>query len=114
MPPLDRVHLRLADALRQLPGPTAARSVELFRHGTLLVKLYAPSGHDPQTPHSRDEIYVVAHGNGIFYDGNARRPFAVGDLLFAPAGSEHRFEDFTEDFAVWVMCYGPEGGEPAT
>jgi hypothetical protein len=24
---------------------------------------------------------------------------------------EHRFEDFTEDFATWVVFYGPEGGE---
>jgi len=23
----------------------------------------------------------------------------------------HIFEDFTDDFAVWVMFYGPEGGE---
>lgn len=25
--------------------------------------------------------------------------------------SEHRFEVFTGDFAVWVMFYGAEGGE---
>jgi hypothetical protein len=23
----------------------------------------------------------------------------------------HRFEDFTDDLAVWVIFYGPEGGE---
>jgi hypothetical protein len=28
-----------------------------------------------------------------------------------PAGVEHRFEEFTEDLAVWVIFYGPEGGE---
>jgi hypothetical protein len=27
------------------------------------------------------------------------------------AGTEHRFEDFTEDLAVWVVFYGPDGGE---
>jgi hypothetical protein len=26
-------------------------------------------------------------------------------------GVEHRFEAFSEDFAVWVFFYGPEGGE---
>jgi hypothetical protein len=26
----------------------------------------------------------------------------------------HRFEDFTEDFLVWVFFYGPEGGESET
>jgi hypothetical protein len=24
---------------------------------------------------------------------------------------EHRFEQFSQDLAVWVMFYGPEGGE---
>jgi hypothetical protein len=33
--------------------------------------------------------------------------------MFVAAGVEHRFEDFTDDLAVWVMFYGPEGGEPA-
>jgi hypothetical protein len=23
----------------------------------------------------------------------------------------HKFVDFTSDFAVWVIFYGPEGGE---
>ncbi len=33
------------------------------------------------------------------------------DVLFVPAGVEHRFEDFTVGLAVWVVFYGPEGGE---
>jgi hypothetical protein len=32
-------------------------------------------------------------------------------VLFAAAGVAHRFENFTDDFAVWVFFYGPEGGE---
>ena len=31
--------------------------------------------------------------------------------MFVAAGGEHRFEDFTEDLAVWVVFYGPAGGE---
>jgi len=31
--------------------------------------------------------------------------------LFVPAGIEHRFENFTSDFATWVIFYGKEGGE---
>ena len=34
-----------------------------------------------------------------------------GDFLFAPAGVVHRFEKFTDDLVVWVLFYGPEGGE---
>ena len=40
-----------------------------------------------------------------------RMPCKPGDLLFVAANVTHRFEDFTEDFGVWVMFYGPENGE---
>jgi mannose-6-phosphate isomerase-like protein (cupin superfamily) len=106
-------HLRADAGLSQLPGPRGERFVELFKHGTLAVELYAPRGHDPQTPHTRDEIYVVARGQGTFFDGSSRVSFQPGDLLFVAAGVPHRFEHFSDDLAVWVMFYGPEGGEPA-
>ena len=107
----QKAHISVADALRKLETVYGVRSVALFEHGSLQVKMYAPRGRDSQTPHPRDEIYVVARGCGAFFDGASRRRFQPGDLIFAPAGSEHRFEDFTDDFAVWVMFYGPEGGE---
>lgn len=103
--------LKLDDALKRLPGPQGERSVALFEHGSLVVKLYAPRGSDPQTPHSRDEVYVVAEGSGDFVCSGARQTLAPNDVLFAAAAVEHRFENFTEDFAVWVFFYGPEGGE---
>jgi hypothetical protein len=31
--------------------------------------------------------------------------------LFAAAAVQHRFENFTADLVVWVIFYGPEGGE---
>lgn len=103
--------INLADALTRLPGPQDENSVTVFEHGSLVIRLYAPRGNDPQTPHSRDEIYVIAHGSGEFVCGGNRQSFAPHDVLFAGAGVEHRFEKFTEDFAVWVFFYGPEGGE---
>ena len=103
--------LTVTDALARLPGPAGERYAELFAHGTLSVELYAPRGHDPQQPHTRDEVYVVVRGSGHFRNGETRHPFAPGDLLFVPAGVVHRFEDFTDDLAVWVIFYGPEGGE---
>jgi mannose-6-phosphate isomerase-like protein (cupin superfamily) len=113
----ERAHLSLAPALDKLARAGGARSVLLFAHGSLEVELYVPRDaagrrRDPQSPHTRDELYVVARGGGVFFNGVSRLPVAPGDLLFAPAGSEHRFEQFTDEFAVWVMFYGPEGGEP--
>jgi mannose-6-phosphate isomerase-like protein (cupin superfamily) len=103
--------LNVAGALAKLPGPAGARFVKLFQHGTLEVEIYAPRGTDPQQPHRRDEIYVVAAGSGTFFCDGAREPFSTGDFLFVPAGVEHRFEEFTDDLAVWVVFYGPDGGE---
>jgi len=104
-------YLKALSGLDKLPGPDGERSIELFRHGTLTVKLYAPRGSDGQHPHTRDEIYVVATGTGRFQREGKDVAFGPGDVLFVPAGEEHRFVDFSDDFATWVFFYGPEGGE---
>jgi mannose-6-phosphate isomerase-like protein (cupin superfamily) len=110
---MPKHQLTLRDGLKRLPSPAGERFVELFRHGTLAIELYAPRGRDPQSPHTRDEVYVVAEGSGFFRNGAERHRFAAGDVLFVPAGVEHRFEEFTDDLAVWVIFYGREGGERA-
>lgn len=83
----------------------------LLEHGTLELGFYQPDRVDLQQPHDRDELYFVQSGSGTFVRGNERQPFESGEALFVPAGVEHRFEDFTDDFAAWVVFYGPEGGE---
>lgn len=94
-----------------MPQPDGKRFVTLFRHGTLTAEIYAPRGTDPQSPHTRDEIYVVVSGSGFFFIDDERLRFGPGDFLFAPAGVAHRFLDFTDDLCLWVFFYGPEGGE---
>ena len=84
---------------------------EIFKHGTLVVEFYKPEKVDNQKPHDRDEFYVVASGTGVFYNGGNRWKFKPGDFLFVPAGVEHRFEEFTDDFSTWVFFYGPMGGK---
>lgn len=91
--------------------PPGARSALLMRHGSMLLRFYQPRGEDRQQPHEQDEIYVVAAGSGVFVCAGDRVPFGPGDALFAPAGAAHRFEEFSEDFAAWVVFYGPKGGE---
>ncbi|HEX9895537.1 MAG TPA: cupin domain-containing protein [Gemmatimonadales bacterium] len=103
--------LRVHDSISRIPGSHGERFVELLRHGTLAVELYAPRGEDPQSPHDRDEVYVVVEGRGDFVCGDMRRVFGPGDLLLVPAGVVHRFEHFSDDLIVWVIFYGPIGGE---
>lgn len=105
--------LTIADALACLPGPEENRFATIFEHGTLLVEIYAPRGSDTQNPHTRDEIYFVAAGSGEYVCGDARQTFGPTDMLFAAAGVSHRFENFTGDLVLWVLFYGPEGGEIA-
>ncbi len=112
---MSQAHFSVAEALQRLAAAGGARSVALFAPGNLQVKMYVPRGPqgeliDPQTPHTRDEVYVVARGSGVFFNGTTRQPFQPGDFLFVAAGVAHRFESFSEDFAVWVMFYGPTGG----
>ena len=110
--PTRITHVSFAEALSKGPPPPGNLAVPIFSHGSLVVELYTPVGHDPQKPHTRDEIYFVARGKGLFFDGERKHPVEAGSFLFVPAGQIHRFESFSSDFAVWVAFYGPEGGEP--
>ncbi|HET9529057.1 MAG TPA: cupin domain-containing protein [Blastocatellia bacterium] len=103
--------ISLSEALERLPGAEGERFAAVFTRGSLLVEIYAPRGVDPQQPHTRDEAYLVVAGSGEFLHGESRDRFGPGDFLFAPAGLVHRFENFTDDLVVWVIFYGPEGGE---
>ena len=101
-----------AEALQKLAA-TDSPFQTLFEHGTLSLEIYKPEKVDLQQPHSRDEVYVVVSGTGEFLNDGIRTSFGPGDFLFVPAGVEHRFENFTDDFSTWVLFYGPEGGESA-
>jgi mannose-6-phosphate isomerase-like protein (cupin superfamily) len=100
-----------AEQARNAEPEPGRGSALLMRHGTMTLRHYAPRGHDPQKPHRQDELYVVLSGTGTFTRNGERTPFAPGDVLFAAAGDDHRFQDFSDDFETWVMFYGPEGGE---
>jgi mannose-6-phosphate isomerase-like protein (cupin superfamily) len=103
--------VRLTDAEAAIPGPPGPHSVSLLQRGTLNVKLSLPVRPNEQTPHLQDEIYVIVRGRGVLVHDGKRDSFDAGDLMFVAAGTEHHFEDFSDDLAVWVVFYGPEGGE---
>jgi mannose-6-phosphate isomerase-like protein (cupin superfamily) len=102
-PQPTRVSVAEADALPMQPGRL---SKQILNTPGLEARWYRPPNPDPQTPHDRDEVYVVVAGQGEFVRSAARVRFSPGDLLFAARGEAHRFENHTPDTAVWVV-FGP-------
>lgn len=104
-------HIPLHTAEDRLQKIAPDEFVTLLRRGTLEVELYIPDGVDKQSPHEKDELYVIISGTGTFLREGERYSFGPHDVLFVPAGEDHRFVDFTSDFKTWVVFYGPKGGE---
>ncbi len=98
------VSLAAALALPVTPG----RSAEVFVDGDLEVRFAARPTNGPQTPHLRDELYVVASGTSRYRVEDRVSTVGPGDLLFCAAHTAHGFEDPSEDFRVWVLFYGPQ------
>lgn len=114
---------------REAPVKSGELSAVLLQHGSMQLRWYAPNHFDPQTPHDRDEIYMVVAGSALFMrakeatpfgeeegmalHGSERVPVGLGDVLSVPAGTQHRFEAMSPDFGTWMIFYGPEGGEPS-
>ena len=97
--------LSLTDA-RQLPWKLG-QSAEAFRDGDLEVRFTPQPVTGQLHTHERDELYIVAAGTGTFYVGDKPNKVGAGDLLFAAAHVPHSFEDYSPDFAIWIIFYGP-------
>ena len=102
---------RLAKAQAGIPDSAIKRSVRVLKRGTLDVVLGTPARPDEQTPHEQDELYIVVRGRGFLFHDGKRDACGPGDLLFVAAATEHRLEDFSDDFLMWRVFYGANGGE---
>jgi quercetin dioxygenase-like cupin family protein len=82
--------------------------VEHLRREALSVGTYCipVGGIDDQQPHREDEIYVVTAGRARLETPDGAESVAPGDVLFVPAGEQHRFVDVTEALAV-LVCFAP-------
>ena len=93
------------DAIQKLTN-SGTEMLNLTNLGDISLDIYKPKGTDKQKPHDRDEIYVVISGSGILNANGKRVDCKQGDLFFIPAGMEHRFEGFSNDFSTWVIFSG--------
>jgi mannose-6-phosphate isomerase-like protein (cupin superfamily) len=110
-------HLRALPLAPAGDYPLGVPFIPALVHGSMRVELFAPAtsglGQDIQQPHTQDELYVVQRGRSGFWLEDRHVDVQTGDVLFVPAGAEHRFDPFSQDFVTWVVFYGPQGGEPA-
>jgi mannose-6-phosphate isomerase-like protein (cupin superfamily) len=98
--------LTIGEALDRLVA-AKGNYARLIEHTTYDIGIYRPENVDPQKPHMRDELYIVAAGTGEFVCAQETKAFSPGDLFFVPAGVEHRFVGFSKDFSAWVVFFGP-------
>lgn len=80
--------------------------ISLFKNGMLSVEIYKPNLIDKQTPHGRDEFYLIISGEGRFQIKEEIITFKPGDFLYVPAQADHRFIEFSDDFITWVFFIG--------
>jgi mannose-6-phosphate isomerase-like protein (cupin superfamily) len=105
------IQVTLAEAIARL-SPQNCFDVVFDRNDEISIEIYIPIVVDRQAPHDRDELYIVASGEGTFRRGDAVVRFGPGDLLYVPAYVPHRFETFSDGFKVWVIFYGPKRTDP--
>jgi mannose-6-phosphate isomerase-like protein (cupin superfamily) len=108
-----KFYVTVEEARKQLEKEHEFPFTMVMMHGSMTIEYFEPDTVDTQTPHKRDELYVIVKGESTFYRNGQRIFCEKGDVIFVPAGMEHRFENFTDDFATWVIFYGPDGGEDA-
>jgi mannose-6-phosphate isomerase-like protein (cupin superfamily) len=89
------------------PAPT--RYIEHLRAPGLSVGTYSipRRGHDDQTAHTEEEIYVVTAGAATIWADTGSARVHAGDVIYVPAGETHHFTDISADLSVLVVFAPP-------
>ena len=97
-------HLTIAEAKKELVKQDMP-FVLLMKEKNMSIEYFAPSKVDTQSVHMQDEVYVIASGSSQFLRNGESVECKTGDVLFVPAGMDHRFKNMSDDFATWVIFY---------
>lgn len=78
---------------------------EFLRVPDMSMGLYTiPAGaHDPQTPHTEDEVYYIVSGRGWITVGAEEIHVDAGTIVHVPALVDHRFHSVDETLQVLVF-----------
>ena len=76
-----------------------------FKKGDLELEFFAPRGTDFQTPHEKDEFYIIVSGTADLIKENETVKCRTGDAIFVGAGENHHFKNISEGFSTWVIFF---------
>ena len=103
----NKFHFTIEDA-KALLNNSEQGFVQVTQNGLMKIEYYAPIKTDEQTPHRQDELYIIVSGNSDFYREGKTIKCKKGDVIFVSAQKEHKFVNFSDDFATWIIFYGEE------
>jgi mannose-6-phosphate isomerase-like protein (cupin superfamily) len=101
-------HASIARRRSRVQPPEGSRAAEVFRDDHVWIRFAARPTSGPQAPHDRDEFYIVASGTARYRWDGGETMIGPGDMMFADAHTPHGYDQFSEDFSVWVIFYGPQ------
>lgn len=98
----------LPPAVRWFPAAEAKNSgawQSLFDGATLSLGRYrlAAGATDGQSPHDRDEVYLVVAGHAKFTADGTTRDVGPGDAVFVAARTAHAFREIRDDLDLLVV-----------
>ena len=96
----------IQETVKKITEDNIERYTAILEKEGIEIGLYAPVKVDFQSPHQKDEIYIMVNGEGTFYNDGTREKFGPGDLFLVNAGAEHHFENFSDDLVAWYIIYG--------
>ncbi|MBP6432679.1 MAG: cupin domain-containing protein [Ferruginibacter sp.] len=102
---MEKFSVSIEEAIKALQQQSDKPFITILKDKKMSIEYFAPKNIDTQQPHAQDEIYVIASGTSYFYRNGETIECKNGDVIFVPAGMEHRFVNFSEDFATWVIFY---------
>jgi mannose-6-phosphate isomerase-like protein (cupin superfamily) len=76
-----------------------------FTKGDFELEFFAPRGQDYQTPHEKDEFYIIVGGTADLIKETETINCRTGDAIFVGKGVKHHFENISDDFVSWVIFF---------
>jgi mannose-6-phosphate isomerase-like protein (cupin superfamily) len=91
------------------------RVLATTKHLQLVVMTIPPGGEiGSEVHHGIDQVLIAVEGSGTSVLAGVRKPFAEGDVVVVPEGTEHNFVNTGAGPLRVVTVYGPPDHAPDT